>query len=153
MEGAKLLQAMTSGQVLEDPRILTRFVIHMFADLKKHHYYYWFAFPAFVLPEIQAKVNLLKNELEQSTIQNLSKAYLVWKKENPIQSGFFWFLVEELEIKILSLIDGMETDSHAILAFADPSTLPEHPGWPLRNLLAFMAVSYTHLTLPTIYSV
>ena len=26
-----------------------------------------------------------------------------------------------------------------MVGFADPCTLPEHPGWPLRNILAFLS--------------
>ena len=39
-----------SGAWLNNPGILSEFAILMFADLKKFRYYYWFAFPSFVLP-------------------------------------------------------------------------------------------------------
>ena len=45
------------------------------------------------------------------------------------------------KVDILSLKEGIEnkSDTNLVLAFADPSTLPEYPGWPLRNLLALIA--------------
>ena len=96
MEGQKILgEVIFSDQptALEDPRLLTRFVIHMFADLKKYHYYYWFAFPAIVLPstiKIQEKIQPIKNVLSESVISNITSSYISWKKDNPKQSGFFW---------------------------------------------------------------
>ena len=45
-------------------------------------------------------------------------------------------------VEILSLKEGVietKSDTELILAFADPSTLTEYPGWPLRNLLALIA--------------
>ena len=96
IEGQKKLgQEILSDQptALEDPRFLTRFVIHMFADLKKYHYYYWFAFPAIVLPstiKIQGKIQPIKDVLSESVISNITSDYISWKKANPEQSGFFW---------------------------------------------------------------
>ena len=45
------------------------------------------------------------------------------------------------KVDIFSLKEGIEneSDTNLVLAFADPSTLPEYPGWPLRNLLALIA--------------
>ena len=44
--------AINDGTALKMPdEFLNRFSILMYADLKKYHYYYWFAFPAFVLPK------------------------------------------------------------------------------------------------------
>ena len=78
MEGQKKLgQAIFSDHPtsLEDPRNLTRFVIHMFADLKKYHYYYWFAFPAIVLPstiKLTEKTQPIKDVLSESVISNIT---------------------------------------------------------------------------------
>lgn len=38
---------MVSGAALKDLSLLARFFVIAFADLKKYHYYYWFAFPSF----------------------------------------------------------------------------------------------------------
>ena len=149
-EGNILYEAMTcSGDdefpaVLKDPRILTRFVCHTFADLKKYHYYYWFVFPAFILPPtiqmsqlVQPICDFLKSE---EIIQSLAKTYLEWKKSNLSQSGFFWIQTDPV-IKITNLKDGFQkfnSYDDVILGFADPSSLSDYPGWPLRNLIAFI---------------
>ena len=141
-ESKILLDAIQSDRVLEDPRILSRFVIHMFADLKKYHYYYWFAFPAFVLPkEIQLQKGpiLISQQFSEEKCKALSDTYQNWKKANPNQSGYFWIHTESA--LVVSLKEGMEKlDEDLVLGFADPSTLPEYPGWPLRNLLALIAI-------------
>ena len=45
------------------------------------------------------------------------------------------------KVNILSLKEGVENENNTelVLAFADPSTLSDYPGWPLRNLLALIA--------------
>ena len=63
--------------VLKDPRILTRFVCHTFADLKKYHYYYWFVFPAFILPptiQMSQPVQPIYDFLKSEEIIQKSKA-------------------------------------------------------------------------------
>ena len=139
-EGSLLFKAMTSREVCEDPRVLTRFVVHMFSDLKKYHYYYWFAFPAFVLPDsikIVEGIRPVKEVLGEESVKQFSNLYQRWKRGNPMQSGFFW-LKDNGELNILSLGEGLEESDNAILGFADPSSMSEYPGWPLRNLLAFI---------------
>ena len=142
-EGNILYEAIITGDeptVLKDPRILTRFVCHMFADLKKYHYYYWFVFPAFILPptiQMSKAVQPISDVLEGEIIQNLAKTYLEWKRSNLIQSGFFWIQTDPMSIT--NLKDGFQQlNGDAILGFADPSSLSDYPGWPLRNLIAFI---------------
>ena len=65
----------------------------MYADLKKYHYYYWFAFPAVVLPstiKIQEKLQPIQDLFSESVMSSLSSDYISWKKANPEQRGFFW---------------------------------------------------------------
>ena len=91
---------------LEDPRILTRFVIHMFADLKKYHYYYWFAFPAVVLPtniyKIEENLQPIQDLFSDSVISNINTDYTLWKKAHPEQSGFFWIQIDP-KVTIMTL--------------------------------------------------
>ncbi len=44
VEGSQLWEAIQSGEAAKRPDILTRFVVLMYADLKKYHYYYWLEF-------------------------------------------------------------------------------------------------------------
>ncbi|KAH3881611.1 hypothetical protein DPMN_005537 [Dreissena polymorpha] len=44
-EGAQVWKAITSGAALENTTQLSRLLLLTFADIKKYHFYYWFAFP------------------------------------------------------------------------------------------------------------
>ncbi len=138
-ESAKMMEAFNTNQALEDPRILSRFVMHMFADLKKYHYYYWFAFPAVILPPTMKMIEKpTQISLQPDVLTQIANKYQAWKKQQPLQSGFFWIDLNTEEVQILSLKDGLHA-KNVILAFADPSSFDEYPGWPLRNLLALLA--------------
>lgn len=57
------------------------------------------------------------------------------------QKSFFAVKVDGESISVVPLKEfgahvGNETKIY--LAFADPCTLPEYPGWPLRNLLTLI---------------
>lgn len=43
------------------------------------------------------------------------------------------------DFQFVNLKEGFDEESH-ILGFADPSQFQEYPGWPLRNLLALLAI-------------
>ena len=63
--------AINNGTALKTPdEFLNRFSILMYADLKKYHYYYWFAFPAFVLPKEIKLLPQPNTELEETKINN-----------------------------------------------------------------------------------
>ena len=42
-EGQKCWEAIRSGAALDDLSLITRFSLITFSDLKKFHFYYWFA--------------------------------------------------------------------------------------------------------------
>ena len=46
----KIVDEIQSGEAVTDPRLLTRFLILTFADLKTFRFIYWFAAPAILLP-------------------------------------------------------------------------------------------------------
>ena len=86
-----------------------------------------------------------------------SEQYQIWRKSvnNQKSSSFFCVnidmlggatentvaegKIEELNTNLIfkSLYEGL-SDSKFIPAFADPCTLENHPGWPLRNLLLLL---------------
>ncbi len=58
---------MTSGRALTHPHLLNRFLLVTFADLKKYHFYYWFAFPAlqFSTPAMVHQTNCITDALSR----------------------------------------------------------------------------------------
>ncbi|XP_046676667.1 ubiquitin-like modifier-activating enzyme ATG7 [Homalodisca vitripennis] len=48
--GRRLRAAISSGEAIHCPSLLVNFIVLTFADLKKYHFYYWFAFIASAKP-------------------------------------------------------------------------------------------------------
>lgn len=133
-------------------RALNRFVLLAYLDLKKFVFYYWFAFPALSYPKARLNTHppcYLKDILDERQRRSLEEAYFSLSAER--KSFFFIHLASEGEITIRPLSDylklkeaaasssSVKSGERLLLGFADPSTQGDHPGWPLRNLLAFVA--------------
>ena len=56
--------------------------------------------------------------------------------------AFFLVKVSEGDISMAHIKEWkeffQEGDSEIMVGFADPCTMPQHPGWPLRNFLALL---------------
>lgn len=148
--GQNLLSSITTTEALKNPTLLSRFILLTYADLKKYHFYYWFAFPAMNLPTIKllSPPRKLNSVFNGDQMQQLLDAYTNikdWK-----QRPFFLVQVQSGNVSIRPLCDinllnqrpHKENENNITnslyLGFADPSVLPANPGWPLRNLLALV---------------
>ncbi|KAG7452779.1 E1-like protein-activating [Guyanagaster necrorhizus] len=127
----------------KDTSLLNSFLIITYADLKKYKYYYWFAFPAFVaspswhitergwVPAIQAGFS----EAQMSSI------YEQLLGNQPLQAFFVVLTPSDASTEVtVSAIDAYVPG--ATVGFIDPSAQLQNPGWPLRNLLAYLRYSY-----------
>ncbi|KAF9942943.1 Autophagy protein 7 [Mortierella alpina] len=136
----------TSGRAVSDPKLLNRFLLLTFADLKKFKFFYWFAFPALQADPAWTTepAQELASVWSSLQISSLLHQYDLFRQTHPPdQLGFF--LVKETNdaVSVARLQDWNEfyagcDDSEIIVGFADPSSLDSHPGWPLRNLLALI---------------
>lgn len=136
---ARFLQDIESGRALQHPHeCLNRFLILTHADLKKHHYLYWFAFPTVNFPIIAITSSFRVKDafpfgvFEKLRSGDFSKA-LTYFSFWPTDNGALNNLVRPLSA-LSKMTDGIPT-----LGFFDPSPSAEHPGWPLRNLLMLAA--------------
>ncbi len=139
-EGEELWNDITSGKASESPENLTRFLVLMFADLKNYAYYYWFAFPSVQLP-FELKMVCEPKTLSESDCAQIMEKYSEWKSQtNKQSSGYFGLkMSEDGKVgEILSLKQSLEDDD-AVLCFADAWSQTNHPGWPLKNLIALLA--------------
>lgn len=162
----QIWDAIVSGEALANPSLLTSFLVLTFADLKKYKYYYWFAFPALLPPENftlapspdvtprggsgrLGPVSKLNEVWLNFEVESLRVEYEKMRSDSksgyfPTQAGFF--LVKKNSTGVVSLgkliewktfWDGVP-ESEWTVGFADPGSLPSHPGWPLRNFLLLL---------------
>ncbi|CAG8574281.1 11546_t:CDS:10 [Diversispora eburnea] len=144
----QIVNDIVSGAAVKDPYLLTRFVLITFADLKKYKYHYWFGFPALLTePPWDIENNEVKGITDvwnEDEIKTLRINYELFRQEHPSTcTGFFLVKQFEKEIKISNLSEWDKffencNDEERMIGFADPSSLPNNPGWPLRNFLALV---------------
>ncbi|XP_030853789.1 ubiquitin-like modifier-activating enzyme ATG7 [Strongylocentrotus purpuratus] len=132
------------GSAIQDPSLLSRFRLLTFADLKKYHYCYWFAFPALLAPEgtklIQPPEKLDK-AMDQDKITALQAAYDLASQSLGQEPAFFLISTEDDKTVVLPLTawDQVTDKSKVMFGYADPCTLEQYPGWPLRNFLCLIS--------------
>jgi ubiquitin-like modifier-activating enzyme ATG7 len=139
-----------NGSAELSPSLLSRFVLLAFPDLKACTFRYWFCFPALRLAAAVtcAAVSPLLSALPAATAESVVTACNSWMHDQ--QGGVAWLVhVPEPDggaaaahslssWQALSALPGT-----VVLAFADPSNLANHPGWPLRNLLALACARWS----------
>ncbi|CAO3677279.1 unnamed protein product [Umbelopsis ramanniana] len=150
----KVWQAIVSGEADTCPMKLVNFTVLTYADLKKHKFYYWFSFPALLPTSPWNFVNekgpcTIRDSFSTIEIKSLQETYLEYKSQNQVDGNSAFFLVKRYpsadKISIGNLAQWKEFISNGdienvLIGFVDPSGLQEHPGWPLRNLLAYANV-------------
>lgn len=148
-EAKKIWEDIRSGKVEEDSSVLSRFLLISFADLKKFNFHYWFAFPALVLDPPATLVDLkpASKWFTPKEAESVSTCCNEWRMSS-LTAGVPFFLVSissnsNATVKPLKDFEACQREGHKILfAFYDPCHLPNNPGWPLRNFLAFISYKW-----------
>lgn len=130
---------------INNPNALLNFFILSFSDLKKFHYYYWFAFPAPSQPTVylKEKSKIITNELNNQQLQDLANGY---KELAETQKPFFIAIKNKDNLIVRKLSDVLNAEeinqfelnidiNKAYFVFTDPSN-GDNPGWPLRTFIA-----------------
>ncbi|CAH0718246.1 unnamed protein product, partial [Brenthis ino] len=128
---------------IDNPSSLLNFFILSFADLKKFHYYYWFAFPSPNQPTVcLKKKTIISTDFTQEHLLQISQSH---KLLDTSQKSFFIITKDNNQVNVVPLSKALDKNkvnspnsldlSKTYFAFSDPSN-SENPGWPLRILLA-----------------
>lgn len=148
VEGQKFLDDIATGAILDDPRLLARFMILSFADLKTHNYYYWFAFPCPLEPTLEVKPNTKPSRLADcSELSHMTQII----ESLPEEMRNFFVLNKNIKdhcIELKNLIDPCnfrdnlknENIDDLYFCFADPCEY-ESPGWVMRTYAVFLHLS------------
>ncbi|KAL7267373.1 Autophagy protein 7 [Rhizina undulata] len=136
--------AILDGTIYSCPSLLSSFLVLSYADLKSYKFYHLFAFPAFVSSP-QWVLSTPPERLEPHETSSLVEAVNAWRNSmDSRQRGFFLAKFEAGAWKVASLhefergfFDDTEEEDRYV-AFVDPSTYEDHPGWCLRNLLVLV---------------
>lgn len=144
-EAKKIWEDIHSGRVEQESSVLSRFLLISFADLKQWKFYYRFAFPALKLdpPATIASLEPASQCFSPEEAESLAAACNKWRNSTTTADVPF-FLVSidsNSHASIRHLKDGevCRSDGHKCLfGFYDPCHLPNNPGWPLRNFIAFI---------------
>ena len=153
-----MVRAVHSGEALARPaETLARFVGIAHADLKSHKFVYWFAFPSIpfegqppllakppVLVESRGVLRAIARHLASPSgrdgffLVELPSPSVVVSADDVALSG----ATEGARCAPLSVYASLTPAQRqrVVLGCVDPSTDPDHPGWPVRNLLALACV-------------
>ncbi|XP_048742795.2 ubiquitin-like modifier-activating enzyme ATG7 isoform X2 [Ostrea edulis] len=142
--GKGIWDAIVSGEALESPELLSRFLLLTFADLKKYHYYYWFCFPCLCTPTdvtLNSGPIKIKDKFTADQVGMFLQAYDEFQGQQETYQGYFitvysqgGFVIDNVKNMILY------NNTHEIyFGVCDPSTIEDYPGWPLRNFLVLIS--------------
>jgi len=143
-EAEKMWDAIITGSWIENPDVLTSFSILMYADLKKYMFYYWFAFPAF---NVLSGVKLGCCQQVGEVLSKDQLAILSNSLREGINEAFSIILLQENSLKVVQFntIKTLEDKTMFMICIADPSSMANHPGWPVRNLVTALCYEYPDL--------
>ncbi|CAG8517241.1 14406_t:CDS:10 [Funneliformis caledonium] len=146
----QIWQDIISGEAIKNPCLITRFLLVTFADLKKYKYHYWFGFPALLTEPPwnvaeNGQIKSIGDSWESNEIESFRENYdLFRQKQSGANAGFFLVRKSSNNEVMIGSLSEWDTffescnDNERIVGFADPSSLPMNPGWPLRNLLVLL---------------
>ncbi len=155
-------EAILDGTIYSCPSLLASFAVVSFADLKRYKFTYWFGFPA-LHSDPPWRLDSSFSESRPARLSGAETSSLVEKVQtwrygvDARQHGFFLAKRRRLpsseanhsvgsdicwDIAPLGRYDsGFFDDAQPedrFVAFVDPSTYTQNPGWMLRNLLVLI---------------
>lgn len=138
-QAAKLTKnSILSGAALEDPQLLSQFMVLTFADLKKYKFYYWFMFPT--LKWTSKFVDISDDSSLPQVDELMSKSTQPIVELRQTESGK-WEKLKQLELNSDNLVFG-------ICDFSSLQKADQYPSY-LKNFAALL--SYNHVSKARLY--
>lgn len=155
--GHNMWKSIINGEAEQDPSLLNRCLMLTFAMIKENRFIYWCAFPGIIplqqneteaLTVTQTKAASSVNEsMSAEMISSLIQSYQDLKRTSDSTPGAFLVKIQKSTQKVTthlfveypSLQAAKDDDEELLVAMLDPSALSTHAGWPLRNLVVFLA--------------
>ncbi|XP_014271882.1 ubiquitin-like modifier-activating enzyme ATG7 [Halyomorpha halys] len=141
--GKLIKKDIDSGKAIENPNLLTKFVLITFANLKTFEFIYWFGFPALssLSFKLLSKPEPLNSVFSEEQIDNLLVSHQELSNEN---KSVFALIRGSDKLKCMTMKEyiGLQNKSSMkgmYICFLDPSSDKDYPGWPLRNILTLLA--------------
>ncbi|XP_028401486.1 ubiquitin-like modifier-activating enzyme ATG7 [Dendronephthya gigantea] len=142
--GKKIWENIVSKKVAEEPTLLNQFILLTFADLKKYQFYYWFGFPALCPGRsivMKGPARPIADVFTQNQVSSLQESYDKLRENCAVPYFLAKITNEKVSLDHIRNWDSFyekNTDTVTV-GFADPCTLLNNPGWPLRNFIAFIS--------------
>ncbi|KAI1344775.1 E1-like protein-activating [Xylariaceae sp. FL0016] len=170
----QIWDAIKDGTIYSVPSLLAHYIILSYADLKKYRMTYWFGFPTLHSDPQWQRIGGIQNLTSAEstalvdqvgtwryTVDNREYGFFLAKKvrgkkpsssnmspplEMPMEDiGYTWEIGSLRDFEN-NFFFGVQNEDKFV-GFVDPSTYPEHPGWPLRNLLVLVRQRYKMSTV------
>jgi len=147
--GQGIVSDIDSGEAVRDPSRLIRWAMLVYSNLKAYTHTYWLAFPALCTPSAVQLVSPavpLGGRLSSAQMAQLHTGCAQLRGDKG-PDAFFVVIITgqgsgELSVLPLRCFEeesvSTREDTKYYFGFMDPSSLPNNPGWPLRNLLYLM---------------
>ncbi|KAK1216617.1 Autophagy protein 7 [Marasmius sp. AFHP31] len=141
----------SSIQTTKSTSLLNSFLLITYADLKKYKYFYWFGFPAFITKPswyIDNEIGWTNASSSDAFTTEQLKSILQQLYTSAAAQPLPYFLIRSSADKAVIVVPVEEFDpakdasDTTTIAFVDPSAESQNPGWPLRNLLAYLNALY-----------
>lgn len=138
-EGISLYKNIVSGEALKRPSILNSFVVLSFADLKKYHYYYWFAFP--VPYGLKVEIDNSKTICDEFKEEMVSRLYDNFRELPDIQKPYFIIEHKDNNLILHTLEDKLrclDSVDNVYFAFFNNAISDNSVGSHLRNYVVLI---------------
>ncbi|XP_039287408.1 ubiquitin-like modifier-activating enzyme ATG7 [Nilaparvata lugens] len=155
MYGQRLKKQMCNGDVLDDPSLLSSFILLSHADLKKYNFIYWFAF---LVPQDITINSIGSNPLEAEFTTDMISDIFFGHSQLDVINRTFFVVVKTIDgIKVYTLKEFSSSFKNGELdklcyyfAFCDCSSDSKNPSWYLRNYLAFIHLQFSNKSMKVI---